>query len=192
MELECAWSTSDQEYLRYHDEEWGVPLRSDPRLFEMLVLEGSQAGLSWITVLRRRSSYRVAFEEFDISRVAKLDPQRLIEAPGLIRNRKKIVSAIHNAQIALKIQAEVGSLSQYLWSFIDDETIVNGWRKAEEVPSYSARSVAMSQGLRSYGMSFVGPTICYAFMQAVGMVNDHLMSCPRYKELGGVLSGEII
>lgn len=185
MELDCAWSTNDHEYLRYHDEEWGVPVWTDSRLFEMLILEGAQAGLSWITVLRRRPSYREAFRGFDLGQVAQLDPQAVIEWPGVIKNRQKILSAIQNARVALKIQHEWGSLARYLWSFTGQEPIINHWQTRVEVPSQSPEANAMSHGLKSYGMSFVGPTICYAFMQAVGMVNDHLVRCPRFLELGG-------
>lgn len=185
MELDCAWSTRDQEYLRYHDEEWGVPVWGDARLFEMLVLEGAQAGLSWITVLRRRLSYRQAFSGFDIGVVAQMDPAVLLASPGVIKNRQKILSAIQNARVALRIQDEWGSLARYLWSFTQHEPLINHWREASEVPSQSRESQSMSHGLKAYGMSFVGPTICYAFMQAVGMVNDHLMGCPRYQALGG-------
>lgn len=184
LELDCAWATSDPEYIQYHDEEWGVPLWSDNRLFEMLILEGAQAGLSWITVLRRRPLYRMAFFDFDPIEVAGLDPEVVIDAPGVIRNRQKIRSAIQNARVALRIQEEQGSLAQYLWSFTNHRPQINHWQAASEVPSQNPVSHAMSRGLKSYGMSFVGPTICYAFMQAVGMVNDHLVGCARYAALG--------
>ncbi len=184
MALDCAWTTSDPEYIRYHDEEWGVPLWSDDRLLEMLVLEGAQAGLSWITVLRRRPFYRVAFLGFDPSRVAAIDPEVLMTAPGVIKNRQKIQSAIQNARVALRVQEEFGSLAQYLWNFVDHRPQINHWEQSSEVPSQSLESNEMSRGLKSYGMSFVGPTICYAFMQAVGMVNDHLVGCPRHAALG--------
>lgn len=183
MELDCAWATNDPEYIRYHDEEWGVPLWSDDRLLEMLILEGAQAGLSWITILRRRPLYRVAFLGFDPSRVAEMDPEVVMAAPGVIRNRQKIQSAIQNARVALQVQDEWGSFAQYLWHFTDHKPLMNHWRVSSEVPSQSPKSQEMSRGLKSYGMSFVGPTICYAFMQAVGMVNDHLVSCSRHTAL---------
>jgi DNA-3-methyladenine glycosylase I len=171
---------------RYHDEEWGVPLRDDRALFEFLVLEGAQAGLSWATVLAKRGAYQEAFHGFDIARVARMteaDEARLRENAGIIRNRAKISSAIGNAKVALQLQAEHGSLSDYLWTFVGGSTIVNAFHTMKDVPAETPESVAMSKALKKAGMRFVGPTICYAFMQATGMVNDHLVGCPCREEI---------
>jgi DNA-3-methyladenine glycosylase I len=171
---------------RYHDEEWGVPVHDDRTLFEFLCLEGAQAGLSWETVLNKRENYRAAFENFDPAAVAvfkqpKLD--RLLLDPGLIRNRLKIASAVGNAKALLKVQAEFGSFDAYVWRFVDGKPLVNAWQAMKQVPAHTAQSDAMSKDLRKRGFNFVGTTICYAFMQAVGMVNDHLIDCFRYREL---------
>jgi DNA-3-methyladenine glycosylase I len=183
----CAWaSVDDPTYLAYHDEEWGVPAHDDRRLFEFLVLEGAQAGLSWSTILRKREGYRRAFAGFDPARVARFNArsiERLMGDAGIVRNRQKIESAIANARATLDVQAEHGSLDAFLWSFVDGEPIANRWRRLEEIPAETDRSRAMSAALRSRGFRFVGPTICYAFMQAVGMVNDHMVSCFRFAQL---------
>jgi DNA-3-methyladenine glycosylase I len=185
----CGWaSVDDQAYLAYHDEEWGVPVHDDPRLFEFLVLEGAQAGLSWSTILHKREGYRRAFSGFDPVRVARFNArsiERLMGDVGIVRNRQKIESAIANARATLDVQAAHGSLDAYLWSFVDGEPIVNRWRRLEQIPAETDRSCAMSASLRSRGFRFVGPTICYAFMQAVGMVNDHVVSCFRYAAVDG-------
>jgi DNA-3-methyladenine glycosylase I len=185
----CGWaSVDDQAYLAYHDEEWGVPVHDDPRLFEFLVLEGAQAGLSWSTILHKREGYRRAFSGFDPVRVARFNArsiERLMGDVGIVRNRQKIESAIANARATLDVQAAHGSLDAYLWSFVDGEPIVNRWRRLEQIPAETDRSRAMSASLRSRGFRFVGPTICYAFMQAVGMVNDHVVSCFRYAAVDG-------
>jgi DNA-3-methyladenine glycosylase I len=185
----CGWaSVDDQTYLAYHDEEWGVPVHDDPRLFEFLVLEGAQAGLSWSTILHKREGYRRAFSGFDPVRVARFNArsiERLMGDVGIVRNRQKIESAIANARATLDVQAAHGSLDAYLWSFVDGEPIVNRWRRLEQIPAETDRSRAMSAALRSRGFRFVGPTICYAFMQAVGMVNDHVVSCFRYAAVDG-------
>ena len=168
---------------RYHDEEWGVPLHDDPALFELLVLEGAQAGLSWRTILHRRDGYRAAFEGFDIARIAaygQADRERLLADPRIIRNRAKIDAAIANARATLDVQAEHGSLDVFLWSFVDGTPRRNAFREVSELPAQTAESRDMSKALRGLGFSFAGPTICYAFMQSAGMVNDHVTSCFRY------------
>ena len=186
----CAWA-AEPLYWEYHDREWGVPVHDDQRLFELLVLEGAQAGLSWSTILRKRETYRAAFRHFEIARVARFgarDVQRLLNDPGIVRNRLKVASAIKNARAALEIAEEFGSLDAYLWQFVDGTPIQNAPRSLREVPTRTAESDAMSKALQKRGMSFVGSTICYAFMQAVGMVNDHAVDCFRFGELGGRLS----
>jgi DNA-3-methyladenine glycosylase I len=188
----CPWPGTDPLYLEYHDREWGVPLHDDQRLFEMLVLEGAQAGLSWITILRKRERYRVAFEGFDPRRVARFTParvQRLLADPGIVRNRQKIESAVNNATRALEAAEAFGSLDAYLWQFVNGRPIVNARRTMADVPPRTPESDAMSRDLASRGFRFVGPTICYAFMQATGMVNDHLVSCFRHRDCGGAPAG---
>lgn len=182
----CGWVTVDPLYLAYHDEEWGVPSRDDRHLFEMLVLEGAQAGLSWITVLRKREAYRRAFANFDPVRVSAFkqkDIEKLMVNEGIIRNRAKIEAAIQLAGAVLKIQKEHGSLANFLWSFSDGRVIQNRWKTLKDAPTSTEVSDAMSKALKGYGCKFVGTTILYAFMQAVGIVNDHVTTCPRYKEL---------
>ena len=182
--VRCPWPGSDPLYLDYHDREWGTPLHDDRRLFEMLVLEGAQAGLSWITVLRKRERYRAAFDEFDPARVARFSPariDRLLRDRGIIRNRQKVESAINNARRFLAVVEEFGSFDAYVWRFVDGRPIVNAWTSPAEVPPRTPHADAMSRDLRARGFSFVGPTICYAHMQATGMVNDHLVSCFRHK-----------
>jgi len=181
----CGWATSDPLYIAYHDEEWGVPLHDDRRLFEMLILEGAQAGLSWISILRRREGYRRAFDEFDPEKIARYGETKtaaLLADPGIIRNRAKIAAAVTNARAFLAIREETGSFDRFLWDLIGGQPIQNRWR-ATEVPAETAESKAMSKELKQRGFVFVGPTICYAFMQATGMVNDHLVSCFRHREL---------
>jgi DNA-3-methyladenine glycosylase I len=188
MPERCGWGTSSEEYIRYHDEEWGVPSHDERDLFEMLVLEGAQAGLSWSTILRKRESYRKAFAEFDPARVAKFDDsriERLLQDPGIVRNRAKVVAAVRNAKGVLEVRRDHGSLDAFLWSFVDGRPLVNRWRSVAEIPAETDESRAMSRDLKRKGFSFVGPTICYAFMQSVGMVNDHVMSCFRWRQLGG-------
>jgi DNA-3-methyladenine glycosylase I len=184
----CAWTGDDPLYVAYHDLEWGVPVHDDQRLFEFLVLEGAQAGLSWITVLRKRENYRRAFEGFDPGRVARYGPAQvadLLADPGIVRNRLKIESAIANARAVLAVAAHFGSFDTYLWSFVGGRPILNAWRSLSELPAATAESRAMSKDLLRRGFRFVGPTICYALMQAVGMVNDHVVDCFRHAELGG-------
>jgi DNA-3-methyladenine glycosylase I len=171
---------------RYHDEEWGVPVHEERKHFEFLVLDGAQAGLSWETILRKREAYRRAFRGFDPETVARFDDhdvERLLRDPGIVRNRLKIRGAIENARAFLRIQEEFGSFDAFIWRFTDGRTMVNRWRVQQEVPATSPESDAMSRELARRGFRFVGPTICYAYMQAAGMVNDHLVSCFRYAEL---------
>ena len=180
----CDWvPEADPAYVAYHDEEWGVPSRDDRHLYEMLTLEGAQAGLSWSTILRKREGYRKAFANFDAAKVArfsKKDIERLLQDPGIVRNRLKVESTVNNAKCVLELE----SLSDYLWSFVDGEPLVNRWRTIREIPAETAESKAMSKDLKKRGFRFVGPTVCYAFMQACGLVNDHTVSCFRYSEVG--------
>jgi DNA-3-methyladenine glycosylase I len=183
----CAWvPTADPEYLAYHDDEWGVPSRDDQFLFEMLVLEGAQAGLSWSTILRKRDGYRRAFADFDVAKVARFgdrDVERLLADPGIVRNRLKVESTIANARATLELDVPLGD---HLWSFVGGEPKVNRWRKVQQIPAQTPESVAMSKDLKKRGFRFVGPTVCYAFMQAVGLVNDHTVNCFRWSELSGL------
>lgn len=182
----CAWTGEDILMIRYHDEEWGVPVHDDKILFEFLILEGVQAGLTWQTVLRKRENYRKAFHGFDPLEIARYNDQdiaRLLSDPGIIRNRLKITATIRNAQKFLAIQQESGSFDAYIWQFVGGKPIRNGVRSMEEIPSTTKESDAMSKDLRKRGFKFIGPTICYAFMQAVGMVNDHQVDCFRYEEI---------
>ena len=181
--VRCPWATPDPAYLAYHDEEWGVPLHDDRRIFEMLVLEGAQAGLSWLTILKRRDAYRRAFDRFDPRVVAGYDADRtarLLADDGIIRNRLKIKSAVKNARAFLDVQAEFGSFDSYIWRFVDGRPVQNAWTRLEEVPARTAASDALSKDLKARGFSFVGSTICYAHMQATGMVNDHVVGCFRH------------
>jgi DNA-3-methyladenine glycosylase I len=183
----CPWPGTDPLYVAYHDREWGVPVRDDRALFEHLVLDGAQAGLSWITILRRREGYRAAFAGFDPERMARFDGSdvaRLLQDTRIIRNRAKIESAIRNARAFLRVQETSSGFSHVLWSFVDGEPVRNAWREPRQVPAATPASHAMSKALRQAGFSFVGPTICYAFMQAAGLVNDHLVDCFRYSEIG--------
>jgi DNA-3-methyladenine glycosylase I len=189
MEGRCPWCGNEPLYVEYHDREWGVPQHDDRILFEFLLLEGAQAGLSWITILRKRENYRRAFAEFDPLRVAEFsedDYARLMGNPGIVRNRAKIVSAATNARAFLDTQAQFGSFSRYVWRFVDGKPTQNAWRHPGEVPAETPVAAALARDLRDRGFKFVGPTIVYAFMQAVGLVNDHLLGCPRHGELGGL------
>ncbi len=182
----CAWAGNDPLYVAYHDEEWGVPVREDRRLFEFLILEGAQAGLSWITILRKREAYRKAFRNFDPLSVAAFtekDEEQLMENPGIIRNRRKIAAGVSNARAFLKVQERYGSFAAWMWSFVEGTPQVNRWQNLEDVPAETPLSRSMSKELKRMGFSFVGPVIWYSHMQAVGMVNDHLVSCFRYEEL---------
>jgi DNA-3-methyladenine glycosylase I len=180
--VRCAWARSEL-MIRYHDEEWGVPLHDDGRLFEFLILEGAQAGLSWETILNKRENYRAAFDGFDARRVARYDRRKLaqlLKNPGIVRNRLKIASAVRNAQALLLVQKEFGSFDGYIWQFVQGRPQVNLWKARDRVPARTAESDAMSKALKKRGFNFVGSTICYAFMQAVGMVNDHVVQCFRH------------
>ncbi len=182
----CDWAGNDDLMVRYHDTEWGVPKHDDRRLFESLVLDGAQAGLSWSTILNKRENYRRAFDGFDPAIVAGYDESKvagLLADPGIVRNRQKISAAIGNARAVGPVQAEFGSFAAYIWGFVDGRTIRNSWKSMDEVPASTKESAAMSKDLRRRGFKFVGPTICYAFMQAEGLVNDHLVDCFRYDEV---------
>ena len=182
----CQWCGSDPLYVAYHDQEWGVPVHDDRLLFEFLILEGAQAGLSWITILKKRENYRKAFHGFDVRRVARYtekDVARLLGDAGIVRNRLKIESAIKNARGVLAIQEEFGSLDAYLWNYVDGVSQQNTWKSLAELPAKTELSDQLSKDLKKRGFNFVGSTICYAFMQAVGMVNDHTTDCFRHREL---------
>lgn len=185
--VRCAWAQGSNPIMqRYHDREWGVPVHRDRKLLEFLVLEGAQAGLSWSTILRKRAAYQRAFAGFDPAAVARFkaaQTQRLLKNPDIVRNRLKIQSAVNNAKAVLAIQRDSGSLNRYLWQFVGERPIQNDWKHSGRVPARSRESDAMSEALRRAGFSFVGTTICYAFMQAVGMVNDHVTTCFRWKQL---------
>lgn len=179
----CEWVTDDPLYMAYHDNEWGVPVHEDRQLFELLTLEGAQAGLSWITILRKRENYRQAFDGFDPGIVSSYDDVKfdeLMANAGIVRNRLKIRSTIENAKGFLRVQDEYGSFDRYIWQFVDGEPRLNNWQSLADVPAQTPESVAMSKDLRKRGFRFVGPTICYAFMQAAGLVNDHTTDCFRY------------
>jgi DNA-3-methyladenine glycosylase I len=180
--VRCAWARSAL-MIRYHDKEWGVPVHDDGRLFEFLILEGAQAGLSWETILNKRENYRAAFDGFDARRVARYDRRKvaqLLQNSGIVRNRLKIASTVRNAQAMLQVQEEFGSFDRYIWQFVDGRPRVNSWSARSKVPARTAESDAMSKALKKRGFSFVGSTICYAFMQAVGTVNDHVVECFRH------------
>ncbi len=182
----CDWLTEDETYIAYHDTEWGVPVHDDGRLFEMLILEGAQAGLSWLTVLKRRESYREAYNAFDPAKIVQWDQEKiesLLKDPGIIRNRLKVEAARTNARAFLQIVEEFGSFDQFIWSFVGGKPIRNSWKNIRKIPATTPESDKMSKELKKRGFKFVGSTICYAFMQAVGMVNDHTIDCFRYKEL---------
>jgi DNA-3-methyladenine glycosylase I len=183
----CSWATNDLS-IRYHDEEWGVPVHDDRLLFEFLILEGAQAGLSWNTILQKRDNYRSAFDGFDPQLVARYDRrkvQSLLKNPGIVRNRLKIASTVRNAKAFLKVQDEFGSFDRYIWMFVGGKPLVNSWRQLQKIPARTPESDAMSTDLKKRGFNFVGSTICYAFMQATGMVNDHMIDCFRYSPSAG-------
>lgn len=186
MKKRCEWSKSEPIYVSYHDKEWGVPVHDDRLLFEFLILEGAQAGLSWITILKKRENYKIAFDNFNPERIAKYNNKKIEELMlnnGIIRNRRKICAAIQNAKMFLKVQKEFGSFDKYIWQFVDGKPIKNKWKKLAEIPAKTKKSERISKDLKKRGFMFVGPIICYSFMQAVGMVNDHLVDCFRYKEV---------
>ncbi len=183
MPTRCEWCGDDPLYIAYHDEEWGVPLHDERKLFEMLILEGAQAGLSWITILRKRENYRRAFDNFEPETVAAYDEAKvaaLLDDPGIVRNKLKVRAAITNAQAFLEVQEAFGAFDSYIWGFVEGQPIQNAWRSLSEIPAQTPQSEAMSQDLKKRGFKFVGPTICYAFMQATGLVNDHVVDCFRY------------
>ena len=182
----CQWCMADPLYVEYHDKEWGSPLHNDRKLFEFLILEGAQAGLSWLTILRKRKNYRKAFDQFDPGKIARYDQRKvrfLLADEGIIRNRLKITATIQNAQSLLAIQKEFGSFDDYIWRFTNGKPRKNSWKKLDQIPAKTSESAAMSEDLKARGFKFVGPTICYAFMQATGMVNDHMVDCFRYKNV---------
>ena len=186
MQNRCTWCGNDPLYIAYHDEEWGVPVHDDQLLFEFLILEGAQAGLSWITILKKRENYRKAFDFFDCQKIAEYteaDIEYLLSNPGIVRNRLKIESVIKNAKGVIKIKEEFGSFDTYLWEYVETVPKQNRWKSLKELPSKTEISERMSKDLKKRGFNFVGPTICYAFMQAVGMVNDHTTDCFRYEEV---------
>jgi DNA-3-methyladenine glycosylase I len=184
--MRCDWLTEDKLYISYHDKEWGVPEHDDMKLFEMLILEGAQAGLSWLTVLKRRETYRAAYDGFDPAQIAQWDLEKiesLLKDPGIIRNRLKVKAAKTNGLAFLQVVKEFGSFNTFIWSFVGDNPIQNSWTTIKEIPANTPESDKMSQEMKNRGFKFVGSTICYAFMQSVGMVNDHTVDCFRYKEL---------
>jgi DNA-3-methyladenine glycosylase I len=187
----CPWGGSDPDMVAYHDTEWGVPVHDESTHFEFLLLEGAQAGLSWSTILHRRAGYRKAFAGFDVAKVARFTPakvEKLLTDPGIIRNRAKVESAVRNARAFLAVAGEFGSFDAYIWGFVGERPLVNKWRRIGQVPATSPESEALSKDLRQRGFGFVGPTVCYAHLQATGLVNDHLVSCFRYAELTGAAS----
>ncbi len=182
----CTWCGSDPQYITYHDEDWGVPVHDDRLLFEMLILEGAQAGLSWLTILKKRNNYRKAFHDFDAARVARYDQQeidRLMQDASIVRNRLKIESAIKNARGFLQVCEEFSSFADYLWRYVDGQPIINSWKKHNDIPALTPLSDQLSKDLKTRGFNFVGSTICYALMQSIGMVNDHTTDCFRYREI---------
>ncbi len=186
MSQRCPWASTDQLYIDYHDQEWGVPVHDDRKLFEFLLLEGTQAGLSWYLILKKRQGYRQAFDDFDAQKIARYDDlkyQELLANPAIVRNRMKIQAAIQNARAFLRVQEQYGSFDAFIWQFVDGRPIQNCWKTLQEVPASTKESDSMSKGLKKLGFTFVGTTICYAFMQAVGMVNDHVVECFRWQEI---------
>ncbi|MBP7693975.1 MAG: DNA-3-methyladenine glycosylase I [Anaerolineales bacterium] len=183
----CDWAGADPRMIAYHDEEWGVPVHTDQRFFEFLILEGAQAGLSWSTILNKRANYRAAFAEFEPAQVAAFTAERiaqLLADPGIVRNRLKVAGAVRNAQAFLAVQREFGSFDRYIWGWVGGAPRRNAWRALKEIPARTAESDALSQDLKKRGFTFVGSTICYALMQATGLVNDHVVACFRYGEVG--------
>jgi len=186
MKKRCSWAGTDPIYMKYHDTEWGVALHDDRKLFEFLILEGAQAGLSWITILKKRQNYLKAFDNFNPRKISRYDSRKISELllnKGIIRNRLKIEAAVQNARSFLKLKKDFGTFDDYIWQFVGGKTRKNKWKTIAEIPAYTDESVAMSKDLKKRGFKFVGPTICYAFMQAVGLVNDHTIDCFRYAEV---------
>ncbi len=191
MTTRCEWTGEDELMIAYHDREWGVPVHDDRHLFELLILEGAQAGLSWITILRKRENYRSAFEGFQpeaVARFGEKERARLLGNEGIVRNRLKIDATISNASAFLEVQNEFGSFDRYIWQFVDGAPVQNRWRALGELPAQTGQSIAMSKDLKRRGFRFVGPTICYAFMQAAGLVNDHVLGCFRFEEVAKLAS----
>lgn len=189
----CSWSLASQQYIDYHDDEWGVPVHDDRKLFEMLILEGAQAGLSWATILKKRAAYLQLFDNFDAEKIVRYDEQKvqeLLTNPAIIRNRLKIQATLQNARALLQLQSEIGSFDAFLWQFVDGKPMQNAWRTMQEVPATSKEADALSKELKRRGFTFVGSTVCYAFMQAVGMVNDHIVECFRWQEVKALTSLE--
>ena len=184
--IRCRWCTGQPIYVEYHDREWGIPLHDDQKLFEMLILEGAQAGLSWITILKKRENYRRAYSRFIPQKVAAFDEAKvssLLQDEGIVRNKLKVRASVINARAFLKTQEDYGSFNAYIWQFVEGRPLVNEWQKIEDVPAATRESKKMSKALKKRGFKFVGPTICYAFMQATGMVNDHTTDCFRWQEI---------
>ena len=187
----CTWCGNDPQYVAYHDKDWGVPVYDDRLLFEMLILEGAQAGLSWLTILQKRGNYQKAFHDFDAARIARYDQQeidRLMQDAGIVRNRLKIEAAVKNARGFLQVREEFSSFSDYLWRYVDGKQIVNEWKKLSDIPTHTKISNQLSKDLKKRGFNFIGPTICYAYMQSIGMVNDHTTDCFRYREINQLTS----
>lgn len=185
----CAWAEGDALYEKYHDEEWGVPLRDDDGLFEFLILEGMQAGLSWATVLKKRENFRKAFDNFDAKKIARYDEKKikaLLKDEGIIRNKAKVKAAVTNAKAFLEVQKEFGTFGKYIWSFVNNKPVINKWKRLDQLPAKTELAKKISADLKRRGFKFVGPTIVYAHMQATGMVNDHLVDCPQWKEVQAV------
>ena len=185
----CSWCGKDALYVAYHDQEWGVPLHDEQKLFEFLILEGAQAGLSWLTILKKRDAYRKAYYQFDIEKVARFNSrsiERLMNNSGIVRNRLKIEASINNARAFLEVQNEFGSFDKFIWQYVDHQPIQNQWKRLRNIPTSTRESEQMSEDLRQRGFRFVGPTICYAYMQAVGMVNDHIVDCFRHKQVAKI------
>ena len=181
----CPWGTADELYIRYHDEEWGVPVFDDQKQFEFLILESAQAGLSWHTILKKRKNYRIAYDQFDVQKVAKYDEKKieeLMQNPGIIRNRRKIEASINNAKLFLELQKEFGSFSNFIWSYVDNKPLVNHWKSIREIPAQTELSERISKDLKKRGFKFLGAIIIYSHLQATGIVNDHLVDCFRWKE----------
>ena len=185
----CSWCGEDNLYVAYHDQEWGVPLHDDQNLFEFLILEGAQAGLSWITILKKRDAYRKAYHHFDANKIARFNSrsiERLMNNPGIVRNRLKIEASIDNARAFLEVQDEFGSFDKFIWQYVNHRPIQNQWKRLGDIPASTKESKLMSKDLQQRGFRFVGPTICYAFMQAVGMVNDHVVDCFRHQQISKI------
>lgn len=185
----CSWCGEDPLYVSYHDLEWGVPLHDDQTLFEFLILEGAQAGLSWLTILKKRDAYREAYYQFDPEKVSRFNSrsiERLMSNPAIVRNRLKIEASISNARAFLEVQDEFGSFDKFIWQYVDHQPRQNRWRRFKDIPASTDESIQMSRDLQQRGFRFVGPTICYAFMQAVGMVNDHVTNCFRYRQVANI------